>query len=95
MRRTSVSLPVRDIGTHDPYDPFEKPARYNSKGTKGHESSLFGYLKTAWMTQSQRYVKTGGVLLFVIFLFYYFSPAGTNGEGRGKCDVYFFDPSSF
>lgn len=37
-------------------------------------------LKAVWMTQSQRsrYVKTGGILVFVLFLFYYLAPRGTD-----------------
>jgi guanosine-diphosphatase len=37
------------------------------------------------MTQSQRsrYLKTGGILLFVVFLFYYLSPKGTDLYGGG------------
>lgn len=76
MRRSSVSLPTRIVA----HDPHEKAARYS---TRGANSSAIGTLekrKTAGMTQSQRsrFLKTGGVLLFVIFLFYYLSPNGTD-----------------
>lgn len=75
MRRTSVSLPTRNV------DPHEKPARYTShKGSSVHHAGTLDNLKAAWMTQSQRsrYVKTGGILLFIVFLFFYLSPSGTN-----------------
>jgi guanosine-diphosphatase len=75
MRRTSVSLPTRNG------DPHEKPARYNSnKDLSVHRAGILDSLKAAWMTQSQRsrYVKTGGILLFIAFLFYFLAPTGTN-----------------
>ncbi|KUJ22071.1 guanosine-diphosphatase-like protein [Mollisia scopiformis] len=79
MRRTSVSLPTRNVA----HDPHEKPARYSSKGASQSAASTLEKIKTAWMTQSQRsrYLKTGGILLFVVFLFYYLSPKGTDLYG--------------
>jgi guanosine-diphosphatase len=83
MRRTSVSLPTRNVA----HDPHEKPNRYTSKGARVRAASTLERVKAAWMTQSQRsrYLKTGGILLFVIFLFYYLSPSGAdvyNGDPR-------------
>jgi len=76
MRRTSVSLPTRNTAQ----DPHEKPNRYSTKGASHRATSTLEKAKAAWMTQSQRsrYLKTGGILLFVIFLFYYLSPSGTD-----------------
>jgi guanosine-diphosphatase len=76
MRRTSVSLPTRNVA----HDPHEKAARYNTKGARNSAAGTLENIKTAWMTQSQRsrYLKTGGILLFVIFLFFYLSPSGTH-----------------
>lgn len=78
MRRTSVSLPTKSSA----YDPFEKPSRYNSAATsaKQERTGILENLKAAWMTQTQRarYVKTGGVLFFVLFLFFILSPKGTD-----------------
>ncbi|KAH8812059.1 guanosine-diphosphatase-like protein [Xylogone sp. PMI_703] len=90
MRRTSVSLPTKHTVAHDPY---EKLARYESKGANVRELGLSGNSKTAWMTQSQRsrYVKTGGILLFIVFLFYYFSPSGIDVQGRGSDPI---DPAA-
>lgn len=75
MRRTSVSLPTRNVA----HDPHEKPGRYSTKGARNSAAGTLENLKTAWMTQSQRsrYLKTGGILLFVVFLFYFLSPTGT------------------
>lgn len=41
------------------------------------------------MTQSQRsrYLKTGGILLFVVFLFYYLGPTGTSTSSNGLSSV--------
>ncbi|KAH8668169.1 nucleoside phosphatase family-domain-containing protein [Tricladium varicosporioides] len=76
MRRTSVSLPTRNVA----HDPHEKPNRYSTKGASDSAVGILEKAKNAWMTQSQRsrYLKTGGILLFVIFLFYYLSPAGVD-----------------
>jgi hypothetical protein len=82
MRRTSVSLPTRNVA----HDPHEKPARYSTKGASDSAAGILEKAKAAWMTQSQRsrYLKTGGILLFVIFLFYYLSPSGTDVYSGGK-----------
>lgn len=76
MRRTSVSLPTKAVA----HDPHEKSARYNSYRSPSGITGILENLKTAWMGQSQRsrYVKTGGILLFVVFLFYYLAPHGTD-----------------
>ena len=75
MRRTSVSLPTRNGA----YDQHEKAARYRTKGAKNSAAGTLEKIQTAWMTQSQRsrYLKAGGILLFIVFLFYYLSPSGT------------------
>jgi hypothetical protein len=82
MRRTSVSLPTRNVA----HDPHEKPARYSTKGAGDSAAGILEKARAAWMTQSQRsrYLKTGGILLFVVFLFYYLSPSGTNVYSGGK-----------
>ncbi|KAF7904130.1 hypothetical protein EAF00_001464 [Botryotinia globosa] len=75
MRRTSVSLPSKSAS----HDPHEKLARYSNSGANESAASKLEKSKNARMTQSQRsrYLKTGGILLFVVFLFYYLSPSGT------------------
>jgi len=80
MRRTSVSLPTRN----NHHDPYEKPARYNTRGARNSAAGTVEKIKAAWMTQSQRsrYLKTGGLLLFIVFLFYYFVPTGTGVSTR-------------
>lgn len=85
MRRTSVSLPTRNVA----HDPHEKPARYSTTGARSSAAGTLEKLKAAWMTQSQRsrYLKTGGLLLFIVFLFYYLSPGGKDGYGDGMFNV--------
>jgi len=83
MRRTSVSLPTRNVA----HDPHEKLARYSTKGASDRAAGTLEKIKTAWMTQSQRsrYLKTGGILLFIVFLFYYLSPKGiASTDGMDK-----------
>jgi guanosine-diphosphatase len=82
MRRTSVSLPTRNVA----HDPHEKAARYSAKGARKSAAGTLENIRTAWMTQSQRsrYLKTGGILLFVVFLFYYISPSGTYVAKEGR-----------
>jgi guanosine-diphosphatase len=81
MRRTSVSLPTRNVA----HDPYEKAARYSTTGAREGAVGILEKVKSAWMTQSQRarYLKTGGILLFVVFLFYYLAPSGANVYGGG------------
>ncbi|RKU42479.1 Guanosine-diphosphatase [Coniochaeta pulveracea] len=71
MRRTSVSLPTKNVVR----DPFEKPGRYNFEH---RDATLFQRMHTAWTTQSQRarWIKTGAILFSVILLIFYFSPSG-------------------
>lgn len=78
MRRTSVSLPTKHIA----YDPHEKPDRYDDN----RESSLIMKMQSAWVSQSQRarYFKTGAIIFVVVFLFYYFSPAGVEIYSGGR-----------
>ena len=72
MRRTSVSLPTKQVRHHDPH---EKPARYDS----GHrEPGIVEKLQAKNMNQAQktRWLKTTAIVVFLVFLFYYFSPKG-------------------
>lgn len=87
MRRISVSLPTRNSQR----DPHEKLARYGTPPGASTLKTKIDSVKTAWMTQSQRsrYMKTGGILLFIVFLFYYLAPkgvhvgSGSNGVSNG------------
>ena len=71
MRRTSVSLPTKQLAS----DPFEKPDRYNFDQ---RDTGLFAKMHSAWMSQSQRarWIKTCGIIFTIFVLFFYFSPSG-------------------
>lgn len=81
MRRTSVSLPTTKVA----YDPHEKAGRYSSTGAQESAAGILEKAKSAWMGQSPRarYLKTGGILLFVVFLFYYLSPSAADVYSGG------------
>ncbi|KAL6849306.1 Guanosine-diphosphatase [Amphichorda felina] len=70
MRRTSVSLPTKQVA----HDPFEKPDRY----ADDQRSSTFGKMKESWLAQSQRsrWIKMGTIAFVIISLIYFFSPSG-------------------
>ncbi|KAI0157889.1 guanosine-diphosphatase [Hypoxylon sp. FL1284] len=73
MRRTSVSLPTK----HVRHDVHEKPARYDS----GHrEPGIVEKIHGATMNQAQksRWLKTGAIVVFLVFLFHYLSPKGVD-----------------
>jgi guanosine-diphosphatase len=75
MRRTSVSLPTRQVA----HDPFEKPDRYNADG---QSPGLFDRMKEGFLAQSQRtrWIKIAAVAFGLIVLFYWFAPHTTSVE---------------
>ena len=79
-RRRSISLP-KPNQSHLDHDPYEKEDRHWSNGRANHPITVVDNVKEAWMTPSSRsrYLKTGGVLAFIVLLFYIFAP--NNGEG--------------
>ncbi|PQE23703.1 putative guanosine-diphosphatase protein [Rutstroemia sp. NJR-2017a WRK4] len=85
MRRTSVSLPSKTTS----HDPFEKPSRYSDSGAFQSAAFKLDKSKYGGMTPSQRsrYLKTGGILLFVLFLFYYLAPKGADVSTGGVGNV--------
>ena len=72
MRPISVSPLTRQAKQ----DRYEKLARYANPHGAPSLKQRVEKAKTAWMGQSarSRYVKTGGILLFIVFLFYYLAP---------------------
>ncbi|KAL6902531.1 GDA1/CD39 family domain-containing protein [Trichoderma evansii] len=71
MRRTSVSLPTKQVA----YDPHEKTDRYHPSQRK---QGLFASMKDTMLSQSQksRWLKTGTLVLILFCLFYWLSPTG-------------------
>ncbi|KAF4582187.1 guanosine diphosphatase [Ophiocordyceps camponoti-floridani] len=73
MRRTSVSLPTKQVA----HDPFEKPDRYQSD-PRTHGPLLA--MKEAWSPPSQRlrWLKTGAIALTIVLLLWWLSPRGVS-----------------
>ncbi|SPO00665.1 probable guanosine-diphosphatase [Cephalotrichum gorgonifer] len=71
MRRTSVSLPTKQVAQ----DPFEKRARYRHQ-----DLGFFARVKAVWMSQAQktRWVKTTAIVFVVLVFFYWLSPKGVD-----------------
>lgn len=82
MRRTSVSLPTKQIAR----DPFEKPDRYDGDH---REPGLIAKMQSAWASQSQRqrYVKSGAIIFLIFLVLYYISPSGVDVY-RGGMSAY-------
>ncbi|WQF79902.1 Putative nucleoside phosphatase GDA1/CD39 [Colletotrichum destructivum] len=80
MRRTSVSLPTKQSAR----DPHEKPGRF---APAQQNTGLFAALRKMSQAQKTRWMRTGAIAFFVVFLFWYLSPRGVNvydgGVSRG------------
>ncbi|GAB7354152.1 hypothetical protein MBLNU459_g4710t1 [Dothideomycetes sp. NU459] len=83
-RRTSLSLSHSRKGS----DAFEKADRYRT-GSPMQDS------KSAWMNQGQRarYIKTGGIVAFVLLLLFYIAPRSAGSGGRFPGGDVASDPS--
>ncbi|KAK4457764.1 putative guanosine-diphosphatase [Cladorrhinum samala] len=79
MRRTSVSLPTKNVA----HDPHEKPDRYYGNH---REPSFFVKMQSAWVNQTQRarYIKTGAIVFVVFCLFYFFTPSSVDIYNGGS-----------
>ncbi len=79
-RRRSISLPKPNQSPHD-HDPHEKEDRHRNNGRANQPTGVVDNLKEAWMTPSSRsrYLKTGGIIAFIVLLFYFFAPRDGNG----------------
>lgn len=97
MRRTSVSLPTKQVA----HDPFEKPDRYLDDETgNGHprrQAGILEKLKDGMMSQAQktRWFKTSAVVFLFLVALYYFHPSGvaiydgsatSKGQGQSPSD---------
>ena len=85
-RRRSVSLPTRN----NHHDPYEKADRHSSNGSANRPIGAVENIKEAWMTQSQRsrYLKSGGIIAFFVFLFFFLSPYRGSNLARGRDYLY-------
>ncbi|ORY03240.1 nucleoside phosphatase family-domain-containing protein [Clohesyomyces aquaticus] len=78
-RRTSVSLPRNQ---HPDSDPFEKADRH-SRHRSTNSASFMNDLKGATMNQGQRtrYLKTGGIIAFILLILYFIAPRHAMSRG--------------
>ncbi|KAK1989387.1 GDA1/CD39 family protein [Colletotrichum cereale] len=76
MRRTSVSLPTKQPAR----DPHEKPGRF---APAQRNTGLLGRLNNMSQAQKTRWMRTGAIAFFVVFLFWYLSPRGVNVYNGG------------
>ncbi|EFQ28041.1 GDA1/CD39 family protein [Colletotrichum graminicola] len=76
MRRTSVSLPTKQLAR----DPYEKPGRF---APAQRNTSLLGRLSDMSQAQKTRWMRTGAIAFFVVLLFWYMSPRGVNVYNEG------------
>lgn len=66
-----------------PWDPFEKSGRHIG----GQSTSTLDNVKAAWMTQTRqaRYLKAGGILAFIVLLYWFLtSPTSVGGISGGR-----------
>ncbi|KAI1004427.1 putative guanosine-diphosphatase [Podosphaera aphanis] len=72
MRRKSVSRQ----NFKGQFEPNEKSVQYQSKAVGVGIDGILQKYKIAWMTQNprSRYLRTGGILLFIVFILFYLSP---------------------
>ena len=82
-RASSVRFPDRDLS-----DPHEKSDRHTTSGRPQYAESMQEKVQVAWMNRSQRsrYLKTGCLVAFVLFVLYYISPSSNTRyiPGAGK-----------
>lgn len=85
-RRISVSLPRSEPLAADRDDPYEKPDRHAR-----HRSTSMNDFKTAATMnggQRARFLKTGGLIAFVVLVLYFVAPrdglAGSFSKGQGQ-----------
>lgn len=79
-RRVSVSLPRTYKPDSDPHEKPDRHLRHRSTTSTGYMSDFKG---SAMMNQGQRlrYLKTGGIIAFVLLVLYFVAPH--DGFSRG------------
>lgn len=79
-RRVSVSLPrTLDSSRSNDDDPYEKPARHSRHRSTYADAFMNDHKGSAVMNKGQRlrYLKTGGVIAFVLFVLYLIAPGSS------------------
>ena len=81
-RPLSVSLP-RNFDPSRDADPFEKPDRHSRHRSTPSDGFMGDYKGSATMNQGQRlrYLKTGGVIAFILLVLYFVAPRDGLSKG--------------
>jgi hypothetical protein len=81
-RRVSVTLPRNFDPNRDP-DPFEKPDRHSRHRSTNSNGFMGDYKSSSIMNQGQRlrYLKTGGVIAFILLALYFLAPRDGLSKG--------------
>lgn len=87
-RRTSLSLPLKSNST---FDPFEKADRHSTRPSRSstaassfmNEYKVGGGSGSSTMNQGQRtrYLKAGGIIAFILIIFFYLAPGHSQTAG--------------
>lgn len=86
-RRTSVSLPRSNADSNDD-DPYEKPDRHARRRSTASTSFMTDYKGNAMNAgQRARYLKTGGIIAFIVLILYFFAPRDAISRGRTAMSV--------
>lgn len=75
-RRVSVSLPRNHDPNRESDDPYEKADRHARHRSTNSNGFMGDYKGSAIMNQGQRlrYLKTGGVIAFILLVLYFVAP---------------------
>jgi guanosine-diphosphatase len=84
--RVSLSLPRNVDPNRDP-DPYEKPDRHSRHRSTNSNGFMGDYKGGANMNQGQRlrYLRTGGVIAFILLIVYFVAPR--SGLSRGTLQL--------
>jgi hypothetical protein len=82
-RRVSVTLP-RNFDPNRDADPHEKPDRHSRHRATNSNGFMGDYKNGSTMNQGQRlrYLKTGGVIAFILLVLYFVAPRDGFAKGR-------------
>jgi guanosine-diphosphatase len=92
-RRVSVTLP-RNFDPNRDADPFEKPDRHSRHRSTNSNGFMGDYKGSSIMNQGQRlrYLKTGGVIAFILLVLYFIAPKDGLSRGRHTLDAELHTP---
>lgn len=78
-RRTSLSLPLKSNSTFDPFEKADRHANRPSASSSNASSLMNDFKSSAGSTMNQgqrtRYLKAGGIIAFILCVFFFLSPS--------------------